>query len=221
MLIGSMSSLTPRFSTQVSPSCSCSSNSKPYCMPEQPPPCTKTRSLRFGLPSPRIRSPTLRAAASVNLRVSVSISVMACTLPAGFCRRNRRGALGRGFRGFVPRRLAERHQFPGNDGAGGHFNDPVVNIAVYARIAAELQALSCLHVAVDGAIHDDVGDFDVALDEAAFADRQGSAIVRRADYVAVDSAIQMQATREHQVSIESGGLADERIDARGCLFATT
>ena len=73
---GSTSSFTPRFSTQVSPSCSLSSNSNPYCMPEQPPPCTKTRSIRLGLPSPRIRSPTLRAAASVKFRVTVSVSVM-------------------------------------------------------------------------------------------------------------------------------------------------
>src|ERR1700691_1040531 len=64
-LIGSISSLTPWFSTQVSPSWTCSSNSKPYCRPEQPPPCTNTRNMSLGLPSPAISSLTLRAAASV------------------------------------------------------------------------------------------------------------------------------------------------------------
>src|ERR1700739_1874284 len=73
-LIGSTISFTPRFSMQVSPSCSCSSNSKPYCRPEQPPPCTNTRSMSFGFPSPRIRSPTLRAAASVKLSAGASCS---------------------------------------------------------------------------------------------------------------------------------------------------
>src|SRR2546429_3811243 len=70
--MGSTSSLTPRFSMQVSPSWICSSNSKPYCSPEQPPPCTNTRSMSFGFPSPRMRSPTLRAAASVKLSAGAS-----------------------------------------------------------------------------------------------------------------------------------------------------
>src|SRR5207244_1392894 len=72
--MGSTSSLTPRFSMQVSPSWICSSNSKPYCSPEQPPPCTNTRSMSFGFPSPRMRSPTLRAAASVKLSAGASCS---------------------------------------------------------------------------------------------------------------------------------------------------
>src|SRR6185437_1306701 len=61
---------------QISPSCSASSNSNPYCRPEQPPPCTNTRSISRGLPSPWMRSATLRSAASVKTsgggRTSVS-----------------------------------------------------------------------------------------------------------------------------------------------------
>ena len=49
MLIGSTSSVTPPFSTRVSPSSEFSSKVKPYWKPEQPPPCTKTRSFRFGI----------------------------------------------------------------------------------------------------------------------------------------------------------------------------
>src|SRR6185437_101364 len=53
-----------------------------YCSPEQPPPCTKTRSIRFGLPSPWISSPTLRAAASVNSREGASSEASAVLIGA-------------------------------------------------------------------------------------------------------------------------------------------
>src|SRR5579859_1661110 len=69
-LIGSTKSCTPPFSTQKSPSSTFSSNVKPYWNPEQPPPDTNTRSLRFGLASSRISSPTLPAAASVKTSTS-------------------------------------------------------------------------------------------------------------------------------------------------------
>src|SRR6185369_15860567 len=138
MLMGSTSSLTPWFSIQVSPSCSFSSNSNPYCMPEQPPPCTKTRSLRLGLPSPRMRSPTLRAAESVKTRVSVS--VMFGTLRAGFGSRNRGIALGfdRGLLGWTGA-FGQWNQLAGYDGARRHFNDAIVDIAVDAGLAAQHQ----------------------------------------------------------------------------------
>src|SRR5688572_24389520 len=207
-----MSSFTPRFSTQVSPSCSCSSNSKPYCMPEQPPPCTKTRSFKLGLPSPRMRSPTLRAAASVNLRVSVSVSLMACTLRAGFGCRNRRRCFGLRFRGLV---FAQRYQFSRYDGARRHFNDPVVNIAIDARRASEDQAIARVHVPVYGAVHDDIGDFDIAFDEAALADREGASVGGVARNIAVHTAVEMQAAREFQVAIERGCFPEKCIDARG------
>src|ERR1700722_17373034 len=64
-LIGSTKSCTPWFSTQKSPSSIFSSKVKPYWKPEQPPPETNTRNLRFGFDSSRISSPTLPAAASV------------------------------------------------------------------------------------------------------------------------------------------------------------
>src|SRR5271170_6888418 len=63
--MGSTSNWTPAFSTQKSPSSIFSSKVKPYWKPEQPPPETNTRNLRFGFASSRISSPTLPAAASV------------------------------------------------------------------------------------------------------------------------------------------------------------
>ena len=72
--MASMSSDTPFLVMVVSSSLVISSNVKPYWKPEQPPPCTNTRSFRSGLPSSAIRSATLAAALSVN-RMGAGISV--------------------------------------------------------------------------------------------------------------------------------------------------
>src|SRR6478735_3079282 len=63
--MASISSETPFLVMVVSSSLVISSKVKPYWKPEQPPPCTNTRSLRSGLPSSAIRSATLAAALSV------------------------------------------------------------------------------------------------------------------------------------------------------------
>src|SRR4029078_6845137 len=210
MLIGSTSSLTPRFSMQVSPSCSFSSNSKPYCMPEHPPPWMKTRSLRLGLPSPRVRSRPLRAAESVNVRVSVAVSLMGCTLRAGFGCRNRGFLAGRRCGVGLRRLVSPRNEPAGYDDAGGHFNDTVINIAVDACLAAEDQALARMHVAVDGAIHHDVRDFDATLDEAGFAYRESPTVRSKGAHVAVHASIEMQAARELQVALQVRGPAEQR-----------
>ena len=72
--MASISSDTPFLVMVVSSSLVTSSKVKPYWKPEQPPPCTNTRSLRSGLPSSAIRSATLAAALSVN-RMGSGISV--------------------------------------------------------------------------------------------------------------------------------------------------
>ena len=64
-LIASMSRVTPFLLIDVSSSLTISSKVKPYWKPEQPPPCTNTRSLRSGLPSSSTSSFTLFAALSV------------------------------------------------------------------------------------------------------------------------------------------------------------
>src|SRR6478752_8893082 len=220
MLMGSTSSLTPWFSTQVSPSCSFSSNSNPYCMPEQPPPWMKTRSLRLGLPSPRIRSPTLRAAASVNVRVSVAVSLMGCTLRAGFGSRNRGFVPGRRRGGGLCRLASQRNEFARYDGTGRHFNDPVVDISIDACLATEDQALARVHIAIHRAVHHDVRDLDAAFDEAGFADRKRAAIRCRAADVAVHASVEMQAAGKFQVALQVRGPAEQRVDARGCLLAS-
>src|SRR3982751_2349254 len=82
-----MRRLTPFFCITVSSSFAASSNVKPYCSPEQPPPVTNTRSLSSLLPSSSISAFTLLAALSVKrvgsgiavemsfIRISVSLSL--------------------------------------------------------------------------------------------------------------------------------------------------
>src|ERR1700761_1990045 len=63
--MASISSVTPFLLICVSSSATASSNVKPYWKPEQPPPCTNTRSFSSGLPSSSTSSLTLAAALSV------------------------------------------------------------------------------------------------------------------------------------------------------------
>ena len=65
--MASISRETPFFCMTVSSSLAISSKVKPYWKPEQPPPCTNTRSFYSGLPSSAIRSATLAAALSVKM----------------------------------------------------------------------------------------------------------------------------------------------------------
>jgi len=66
--MASMSSVTPFLFICVSSSFTTSSKVKPYWKPEQPPPCTNTRSFSSGLPSSATRSATLAAALSVKTK---------------------------------------------------------------------------------------------------------------------------------------------------------
>src|SRR6187402_681675 len=72
--MASISRETPFLVMVVSSSLVISSKVKPYWKPEQPPPCTNTRSFSSGLPSSAIRSATLAAALSVKT-IGVGISV--------------------------------------------------------------------------------------------------------------------------------------------------
>src|SRR4029453_14352785 len=92
MLMGSISSVTPRFFTRVSPSSVFSSNVNPYWNPEQPPPCTNTRSFRLGLASSRISSPTLAAAASVKISVGTRLGATASGVMASAWGQNGSGS---------------------------------------------------------------------------------------------------------------------------------
>src|SRR3984893_5125328 len=225
-LTGSTSSFTPRFSTQVSPSWICSSNSKPYCSPEQPPPCTNTRSMSFGFPSPRIRSPTLRAAASVNRSrgASCSASVVLIDLLLWAQSRSplRRGqsrtshpqvpsallALPRGLR-------RKTHQLSLDLGAQGHFNDAVVNVALDAGGRPQNHAFAGVDIALDRPLQPHVRHVHRPFDGAGSADRQGRIRGPAGANPTGDMAVQVQPALEFDIAVHARSLADQRIDARG------
>src|SRR5437763_2170273 len=66
---------TPPCSTISSPGRTLSSKAMPYCMPEQPPPLTKTRSASWGLPSFSSSSLSLTWASEVSETTACSITV--------------------------------------------------------------------------------------------------------------------------------------------------
>ena len=69
----------------VSSSLVISSKVKPYWKPEQPPPCTKTRSFSSGLPSSAIRSATFAAALSVKTSgAGISVWTFSATALMGY-----------------------------------------------------------------------------------------------------------------------------------------
>src|ERR1700681_4246109 len=147
-LIGSTSNCTPPFSTQKSPSSIFSSKVNPYWKPEHPPPETNTRSLRLGLASSRIKSPTLPAAASVNTNtsggggarsVSNAVSVeMLIVLVYSAARAQSKCRVARGT-GVTFRRLGvcPVDQFTIDLGSHRGFNGRVPYISQYARLLAQ------------------------------------------------------------------------------------
>src|SRR6476620_5305421 len=89
--MASMSSDTPFLVMVVSSSLVISSNVKPYWKPEQPPPCTNTRSFRSGLPSSAISSATLAAALSVKTKgAGISVGTTSATALMGKLREGNR-----------------------------------------------------------------------------------------------------------------------------------
>src|SRR5690606_4634953 len=121
--MASMSSVTPPFSMLVSSSFTSSSKVKPYWNPEQPPPCTNTRSLSWSLPSSSISSLTLAAALSVKTR-GAGMSVTAFMDTSSRCSSFYRVRASGGFfplprgRRVASRRRAFRLCLPAPDGSG-------------------------------------------------------------------------------------------------------
>src|SRR6478672_3092219 len=115
--MGSISRLTPFFCITVSSSFVTSSNVKPYCRPEQPPPVTNTRSLRSLLPSSSIRAFTLFAALSVKRSGSGIVVMSFMRISPGFCRSGGGGGGGFQLHHLVAFLGAFVDQLPHDDGA--------------------------------------------------------------------------------------------------------
>src|SRR6478672_2440994 len=162
--MGSISRLTPFFCITVSSSFVTSSNVKPYCRPEQPPPVTNTRSLSSLLPSSSIRAFTLLAALSVKSSGSgivVDMSFMRfspVSLESG-------GGARSGFQlhhlvallGAFVRQLAH------HDGTHVDLDRLVRHIACDAGLGEEFDVLGAAHRPRDRPVDHHVGHVDLAL----------------------------------------------------------
>src|SRR5688572_3916941 len=227
MLIGSISNVTPPFSTRVSPSSEFSSKVNPYWKPEQPPPCTNTRSFRLGLDSSRISSPTLAAAAFVNTSVGARLGTADSGVMAAAWGQNGSGSsgaaltartllLGRRDRGLLagPSGLARLvDQLAVDLRTHLHLDQRVVDVAGDARRSTELDTVVREDVALHRAVEHDVRYSDRAFDDTAVADTERRARVRRCIDVAFDVAVDMKAAGELHVADDAGPRTDERVDA--------
>src|ERR1700753_3550198 len=206
--MGSTSNFTPRFSTQVSPSWTASSNSNPYCRPEQPPPCTNTRSIRFGLPSPLIRSPTLRAAASVNSSVGASVSTRSVVLISLTFAVNRLWSVrvwSLACRLVCCSRDSRPLRNPGqlthDLRTQRHFNDPVEHISLYPGGRAEHHTAFGHNVTLDGTVQHNVRGLDRSLDGTGLAHGQARLFGGIGTDVPRDAAVEVQATGKLEVAM--------------------
>src|SRR3954447_7922614 len=212
--MGSISSVTPRFSTRVSPSSEFSSNVNPYWNPEQPPPCTNTRSFRLGFASSRISSPTLAAAASVKISVGARLGTADSGVMAAAWGQNGSGssaaALAVSCLGIARRNCRLFAGLPGlarlvNQLAVDlrthlHLDQRVVDISCHTRSRAQLDPIVREDVALNSTVEHDVGHRHRTFDNPAIADTErGTRIGRRVD-IALDVSIDVKAARELHVA---------------------
>src|SRR3954469_10087673 len=197
----------------VSSSFVTSSNVKPYCRPEQPPPVTKTRSLRSLLPSSSIRAFTLFAALSVKSSgsgIAVDMSFMRIS-PRFWV------SSGGGGSGFQLHHLftllgAFVHQLPHDDGAHMDLDRLVRDIPCDAGLRKEFDVLGPADRARDGAVDDHVGDVDLALDLGQLRQHQRAGLVAGGAHVALDVPVDTQAAGEGDVAFDRRPGTDEAVD---------
>src|SRR5690606_26222448 len=121
---------------------------------------------------------------------------------------------GRRLRGFRPlgrgAPLALVDQLTIDLGADGHLDQLVLDIPYDSGPWAEFDPLGCLDVAVDGAVQPHVRSRHGALDAAALADGQRAAVLAGRNDVAADVPVDVQASLELDVALNSRLHADQR-----------
>src|SRR5688572_18935611 len=185
MLIGSISSVTPPFTTRVSPSSVFSSKVNPYWKPEQPPPCTNTRSFRLGLASSRISSPTLVAAAFVNTSVGARLGSADSGVMASAWGQNGSGSSGAPLTACTLLACSDRGLLASPSGLAGlvnqlavdlrahlHLDQRVVDVAGDPRRGAELDPIVRENIALHRTVEHDVRHRDRTFDDTAVADTE-------------------------------------------------
>src|SRR5271156_3424010 len=70
-----------------------------------------------------------------------------------------------------------------------------------------------MHGAVDRAVHDQVGDLNLAIDPRVLADHKGTRLIGKGAYVAAHDAVDTQPPAEEHVAFNSGRAANKAVDA--------
>src|SRR5258706_14026946 len=214
-----MRRLTPFFVITVSSSLVTSSNVKPYCRPEQPPPVTNTRCFRSLLPSSSMRAFTLLAA----LSVKSSGSGMAVVLDMSFISISRdRGSVGGARRGLqlddlVAFLRAFVHQLAHHDRAHVDLDRFVRDITCDPGLREEFDVLRAPDRPRDGAIDDQMGYIDLALDFCKLRDDQSARFISGGPHVALHVPIDAQPPGKDDVALDESAGADQAVDRAGLV----
>src|SRR5690349_21403679 len=181
-----MSRLTPFFCMTVSSSLVTSSNVKPYCNPEQPPPVTNTRSLSSLLPSSSMRVFTLLAALSVKRSGSGIVAVAMSFIAVSVETRSSVGIarVGLELDHLVALLRALVHQLSHHGRADVDLGRLLRDISFDAGLGEEFDILGRAHRACDGPVHHDVRDVDFALHLRELRDHERARLVARRLHVA-------------------------------------
>src|SRR4051812_36221566 len=208
-----MRSETPFFCITVSSSFVTSSNVKPYCRPEQPPPVTKTRSLRSLLPSSSIRAFTLFAALSVKSSGSgIAVDMSFMRISPGFCVSSGGGGGGFQFHHLFALLGAFVLQLPHDDGAHVDLDRLVRDIPCDAGLGKEFDILGAADGACHRAVDDHVGHVDLAFHLRQLGQHQRAGLVAGRADVALDMAIDAKPAGEADVALDRRAGPDQTVD---------
>src|SRR6185437_2126934 len=214
-----ISRLTPFFCMTVSSSLATSSNVKPYCSPEQPPPVTNTRSLSSLLPSSSISDFTLLAALSVKRSGSGIAVAMSFMIPFSVGISISVGISGGGLELHHLLTLlgAFVYQLPHHDRADVDLDRFVRDITCDPRLGEEFDVLRPAHRSRDGAVDHHMGYIDVALDFCKLRDHQGAGLGARRLHVALHVPVDAQAPGERDVALDRGAGPDQAVYGAGLV----
>src|SRR5437773_1665209 len=213
-----MRRLTPFFCITVSSSFATSSNVKPYCRPEHPPPVTNTRSFRSLLPSSSMRAFTLFAALSVKRSGSGIVAAVAMSFMK-FSVGSRSSV------GIARVRLelddllallrALVHQLAHHDRADVDLDRSVCDISCDTRLGEEFDILRRAHRSCDGAVDHDMRDIDVAFHLRELRDHERTGLAARRLHVADDVPVDPEPAGERDVALDRRARADQAVDRAG------
>ncbi|MCY1242498.1 hypothetical protein D9M72_554620 [compost metagenome] len=99
-----------------------------------------------------------------------------------------------------------------------HLQRRIAHVAQHAGLRLQFQQVGRVHRPLRRAIQHQVADADLALDHALLADHQHACLARCRGDVAAHTPVQPQAPGKHQVAVDGGVCADQRIDRKALLL---